>query len=315
MIDQSQPLSVQVTQAWQLRQALRSAAADALLDDTLSSTFLETYKLPSLQEVKSQFASAYSGQPLLQKMLDDMSTPDDYRYPSSVGGCFVAGTLVWTDAGLRPIEQIKIGDRVLSQPDSTGEREYRSVVRTMAYEDKIVVSVRYQAADNYDLNVLHATGNHPFWVEGLGWTAAEKLMAGQQLQLANGTLVYVVEVGPVYRTDRPNIGWEPEFYDHVCEGVEGDFSHGWKRVGGDGDYYNTRKPAEAFSDDPYLKVPVYNIEVEGFHTYYVGTTGVWVHNADCSNVELLDRPAFRRHLRAIISGSRGGRYEWRAIHG
>ena len=26
---------------------------------------------------------------------------------------------------------------------------------------------------------------------------------------------------------------------------------------------------------------VYNIEVEDYHTYYVGTAGVWVHNADC----------------------------------
>ena len=29
----------------------------------------------------------------------------------------------------------------------------------------------------------------------------------------------------------------------------------------------------------------------------------------------VDRPAFRRHLRAIISGNRGGRYEWQAVHG
>jgi hypothetical protein len=26
---------------------------------------------------------------------------------------------------------------------------------------------------------------------------------------------------------------------------------------------------------------VYNIEVDGFHTYYVGNMGVWVHNASC----------------------------------
>lgn len=30
---------------------------------------------------------------------------------------------------------------------------------------------------------------------------------------------------------------------------------------------------------------VYNIEVEGFHTYHVGELGVWVHNANCCNID------------------------------
>jgi len=29
---------------------------------------------------------------------------------------------------------------------------------------------------------------------------------------------------------------------------------------------------------------VYNIEVEGFHTYHVGELGVWVHNANCCEI-------------------------------
>ncbi|HND80462.1 MAG TPA: hypothetical protein PLS39_08555 [Accumulibacter sp.] len=27
-----------------------------------------------------------------------------------------------------------------------------------------------------------------------------------------------------------------------------------------------------------FKLPVYSLEVEDFHTYYVGELGVWVHN-------------------------------------
>lgn len=34
---------------------------------------------------------------------------------------FVAGTLVHTQEGLKPIEQIKVGDYVLSKPDRGGE--------------------------------------------------------------------------------------------------------------------------------------------------------------------------------------------------
>lgn len=29
---------------------------------------------------------------------------------------------------------------------------------------------------------------------------------------------------------------------------------------------------------------VYNIEVDGFHTYHVGKLGTWVHNANCCDV-------------------------------
>ncbi|WP_341809683.1 hypothetical protein WMO32_11140 [Xanthomonas oryzae pv. oryzicola] len=115
MIDQTQPLSVQVTQAWQLRQALRNAAASAMHDQNLAAELLETYKVPSLQQIRAKYAGDFSGDPLQQKMLSDVLTLDDYRYPSQAGGCFIAGTPVWTDRGLVPIEQLKIGDSVLSQ--------------------------------------------------------------------------------------------------------------------------------------------------------------------------------------------------------
>ena len=36
--------------------------------------------------------------------------------------------------------------------------------------------------------------------------------------------------------------------------------------------------------------PVYNFEVEGFHTYYVGEQGVWVHNVPCGGTEPIPRP-------------------------
>ena len=40
---------------------------------------------------------------------------------------------------------------------------------------------------------------------------------------------------------------------------------------------------------------VYNIEVEDYHTYYVGHIGVWVHNTNCgeikSNQQVVDKLA------------------------
>jgi len=55
--------------------------------------------------------------------------------------------------------------------------------------------------------------------------------------------------------------------------------------------------------------PTYNFEVEGFHTYFVGESGVWVHNA-CPVPQLaghvLDRMAQRGVVNAAIA--RGQRY-------
>ncbi len=42
---------------------------------------------------------------------------------------FVAGTLVHTDKGLVPIQDIKVGDRVLSKDENgEGETEYKKVI-------------------------------------------------------------------------------------------------------------------------------------------------------------------------------------------
>ena len=35
---------------------------------------------------------------------------------------------------------------------------------------------------------------------------------------------------------------------------------------------------------------VYNIEVDGFHTYHVGTFGTWVHNANCCEIKVPNSP-------------------------
>lgn len=234
------------------------------------------------------------------------------RYPEQVGGCFIAGTLVHTDKGLVPIEQIKVGDRVLSQPEQGGGKAYRPVVNTFVFEEKPIWVVKYQLIDgdvpyghpkyypkDDTLYHLYATPNHPFWVEGLGWIPAENLRDRQILQLANGQRALVE-----YRS-QPVIQSTKQGFGRVCsnpysDGQEVhivDFRSGsslWK--------YERWKPEEASapyqdgypldaivaiaeiydSPDPNFKTTVYNLEVEDSHTYFVGELGVWVHNTNCN---------------------------------
>lgn len=245
------------------------------------------------------------------------------RNPETVGDCFPAGTRVHTDKGLVRIEELKVGDMVLSQPERGGAKAFKRVAKTFVYDDKTLRCITYQIEGSDEYRSLYATGNHPFWVmeeQGYvsedgewvshqyvcGWTQAEDLLPdGSRLdqladgtapdidqdarhhhliQMIDGTLARIVANVPVYRTNRPGCGWSrnlgqaPFELDNSVEGlvynfIDSDVAE--DGVGLDDDIFE--------SDDPYLKTRVYNIEVEDFHTYYVGR-GVWVHNTNCNEI-------------------------------
>ncbi|MGZ0174857.1 MAG: polymorphic toxin-type HINT domain-containing protein, partial [Planctomycetales bacterium] len=55
--------------------------------------------------------------------------------------CFAAGTPVWTENGLKPIESIRIGDRVLSKNVESGELAFRTVLKTTVRKAKPLVVI------------------------------------------------------------------------------------------------------------------------------------------------------------------------------
>ena len=113
--------------------------------------------------------------------------------PNTQCGCFVAGTLVWTKHGKIPIEEIRIGDLVLSQPEATGQLEFRPVADKFVYDDKEIYRVKYVTDDGESEEIL-ATGNHPFWVMGEGWTGVEYLAEGDVLELQDRRNAVVMSV-------------------------------------------------------------------------------------------------------------------------
>ncbi|WP_230659533.1 hypothetical protein [Psychrobacter sp. I-STPA10] len=69
---------------------------------------------------------------------------------------FVAGTLVHTDKGLVPIQDIKVNDMVLSKSETgEGELVYSRVIRTMKSADKKPIMTPVQG--------IYCTQEHPFW--------------------------------------------------------------------------------------------------------------------------------------------------------
>ncbi|WP_244878761.1 polymorphic toxin-type HINT domain-containing protein, partial [Saccharibacillus kuerlensis] len=102
--------------------------------------------------------------------------------------CFTTGTQVKTDQGDKNIEDIQVGDQVLSKDDVTGEEGYKTVTATF----------NHIADEIYTIHVggqkIESTYNHPFWVEGKGWTYVKDLKVGDELTQADGTKLEIDKI-------------------------------------------------------------------------------------------------------------------------
>ena len=89
----------------------------------------------------------------------------------------MAGTEIQTLDGTKNIEDIHVGDWVLSDdPTTPGEIEYKQVLNTFVKQATSLVDVYI------DGEKITTTEEHPFWVPDVGWVAAKDLHAGSLLQ-------------------------------------------------------------------------------------------------------------------------------------
>ncbi|WP_227429973.1 hypothetical protein [Psychrobacter sp. I-STPA6b] len=160
---------------------------------------------------------------------------------------FVSGTLINTEQGLVPIQDLKVGDLVLSKPeDGIGEPVYKSVVKTFMHEDKEIWLVRakqpikpvlkaYEKLGhkvNYEKHneiyvdsEMLVTSNHPIWVVGYVdsryqkifypnpfWKRVDELIYGELITNADGNLLQVVNAQPIYKFNNPSIENNNDFF-------------------------------------------------------------------------------------------------------
>lgn len=226
-------------------------------------------------------------------------------------GGFVAGTLVHTKEGLKPIEEIRVGDWVLSKYESgQGEQAYKRVVNTFVHEDKEIWFFRYCHMDTMVESHIYGTANHPVWVKDKGWTSIEFLIplgADREcasIEAEDGSEAIAYLAYPVYATAEKDIGFRLSERAELkaYPGIRIDFSDGFSDIESQKGHeflfrdelavvveWNkplTRHELAEVAGNKALtfKHRVYNIEVEDFHTYYVGPHGIWVHNTNCASV-------------------------------
>ena len=104
--------------------------------------------------------------------------------------CFVVGTLVWMNDGTtKPIEQVKVGDTVLSKNEKTGEIAAKKVTNVSVRAD---IWTRKLTFDNSA--VLETTDEHPLYVEGRGFVKAKEVGIGSSIVTRAGPGAKVVAV-------------------------------------------------------------------------------------------------------------------------
>lgn len=228
---------------------------------------------------------------------------------------FVAGTLVHTDKGLVPIEQIKVGDMVLSKHESgEGEQAYKPITNVFKSENVPILQMSYYDAlnpmDDLKAKLLYLTEGHLIWVVTdendnviNDWMPAQNIVGGSKVILKAGVLAYVDGKQEVWSTINKNVAYvndlmeeDPEivvdFSDekiqsyHVAEyfsGMTSQFSDETlvfdDKTEVIKNYLDFVESGDDFDSQAY-RATVYNFEVADYHTYFVGDGGIWVHYAN-----------------------------------
>lgn len=96
--------------------------------------------------------------------------------------CLAKGTKISAVTGLVNIDEVKVGDMVLTQNTDTGELGYKPVLRSTVRPASQLVMV------HTDKDKFECSGGHPFWVSGDGWVKARDLKAGMELHTYDGSV-------------------------------------------------------------------------------------------------------------------------------
>src|SRR5579885_217995 len=117
------------------------------------------------------------------------------RIVKTCARCFPAGTKVATPHGLKNIEALHIGDKVLSEDAQNGRVQAEPLTAVVADPVSDLIAVHLS-----DQSVITVTADHPFWVDsgaGLtrpGWMIAGHLQRGDRLRTLSSRDVQVIAV-------------------------------------------------------------------------------------------------------------------------
>ncbi|UPQ78121.1 HINT domain-containing protein [Flavobacterium azooxidireducens] len=124
-----------------------------------------------------------------QKMWDELEYKHLLEIPPSKKPCFLAGTMVKTEKGLVPIEEVMVGQKIYAYNFEIKRTELKSV--TQIFRNKTEKFVRIGIKDDF----IEATGQHRFWLpEENRWEMANSLKKGIKLLNSGGKIIIISSI-------------------------------------------------------------------------------------------------------------------------
>lgn len=218
------------------------------------------------------------------------------------GSGFIAGTSVHTKEGLKPIENIRAGDWVLSRPktsESGTAASYKQVSKAIRHENQEVVRFWWERSNNVggstNWDSAYVVPSHQVWLNPNGWVAMGRLhlpgkrrpetihrgddeWLGRELVLGNGSTGAMLDVFDLYRTDRSSVAFHEE--EGWGLGTLTDFSSVPPSFGDELPYDYEKWGDPVHETRKRYATTVYDLEVEDGNTYFVGKSGLWVRGAN-----------------------------------
>jgi len=300
VISIDQPPEDMLLEAWPLKARLRLAAAVALVDMELADEFLLSMPLPSIDALLLK-AGAPDAEDAARKACVELLTiteAEKRAFPATIGEAIgmevfdgrqwqtmteagwaprddrgvAKGFPVRTPDGFKPIEEIRVGDLVLSAPPSgDGPPEPKRVLRTFVRERQTLRHLSTGKEEQGHADFIAACEDMQFWSEKRGWTRLEALRRNEPLRTDSGSSL-VLDHYPIYRGGPEGVGWVQDGRDwQTSVGRLFDYAN-YDIVEQAEAGYLPRQIAEGL--ERFLRVTVYDLDVEDFHTYYV--SGHWV---------------------------------------
>ena len=189
-----------------------------------------------------------------QKLVHVTQPEPTYQTPQNPGHCFIAGTLVKTEEGYKAIEEIEVGDKVLAYDETTGKQDYKRVVQLFRNTNTVKTTVTIESETGITDEIVSTPG-HKYY---LPFNNEKR--------------------NPNEKSEHASYEGLTEKWVSACDLRAGDRvilaqAEDPKEV-----RYGIVKEVKTEQSEVYT---TYNFEVEDYHTYFVGVTGVCVHNKDC----------------------------------
>lgn len=148
---------------------LASAADSTYIKEyttTLSEGTIHKYNYTTIQSYESY---------MLKIVVTDASGNESYKTQTAGVQCFLSGTKVLTETGLKNIEDIKVGELVYSINTDTNARELKRI--TALYTGSTTEVYEITVGNE----VIKTTPKHQFYVVDKGWIRAYELEVGDEL--------------------------------------------------------------------------------------------------------------------------------------